>query len=338
MKVLVNGIGNIGTTLLSLLIEHQEILKIDTVFALKNKPLPWQEDDLNYLSSIGVRVCSRIVESEYEFLDSIIDEVDYIFDCTNNGGGMLNKQWYVDLPNLKGACAQGSEKKFGVSYMTGVNDLAIKDKKFVHVVSCNTHSLSSLLTTFTGEHLERHTESDFVVVRRSEDIGNHQRLVSANVVARHLNEDIGTHHSIDVIDLFSTKKILPNVTSSDVTTPSQLMHAVRFNIGLKEKLSREKIDELIAENQCMATSAKFDSNVIFERGRRIGFQGRIYSHAIVIANNLIISKDSIKGWAFIPQEGNTLLSTINAFLIQTGFEGSETVMQSLKDDLLMDRW
>jgi glyceraldehyde-3-phosphate dehydrogenase (NAD(P)) len=338
MKVLVNGIGNIGTTLLALLIKHQERLKIDTVFALKNRPLPWQEDDLNYLSSIGVRVCSRMKESDYEFLDSIIDEVDYIFDCTNNGGGMLNKQWYVDLPNLKGACAQGSEKKFGISYMTGVNDQAIKNKKFVHVVSCNTHSLSSLLSTFTGENLEQHTESDFVVVRRSEDIGNHQRLVSANVVARHLDEQIGTHHSVDVVDLFATKKILPSLTSSDVTTPSQLMHAVRFNIGLNEKLNREKIDQLIAENQFMATSTKFDSNVIFERGRRIGFQGRIYSHAIIISNNLIISRDSIKGWAFIPQEGNTLLSTINAFLIQTGFEDSESVMKSLKNELLMDRW
>lgn len=338
MKVLVNGIGNIGTTLLSLLIEHQELLNIDTVFALKNKPLPWQEDDLNYLSLIGVRVCSKLQESDYEFLDSIIDEVDYIFDCTNNGGGMLNKQWYVDLPNLKGACAQGSEKKFGVSYMAGINDHAVKSKKFVHVVSCNTHSLSSLLTTFTGENLERHTESDFVVVRRSEDIGNHQRLVTANVVARHLDEQIGTHHSVDVVDLFATKKILPNVTSSDVTTPSQLMHAVRFNIGLKEKLNREKIDQLIADNSYMATSTKFDSNVIFERGRRIGFQGRIYSHAIVISNNLIISRDSVKGWAFIPQEGNTLLSTISAFLIQTGFEDYSSVMDSLKNQLLMDRW
>ncbi len=338
MKVLVNGIGNIGTTLLALLIKHQELLKIDTVFALKNKPLPWQEDDLNYLSSLGVRICSRVTESGYEFLDTIIDEVDYIFDCTNNGGGMLNKQWYVDLPNLKGACAQGSENKFGISYMTGVNDRAIRNKKFVHVVSCNTHSLACLLTTFTGENLERHTSSDFVVVRRSEDIGNHQRLVAANVVARHMDDQIGTHHSIDVVSLFETKEILPNITSSDVTTPSQLMHAVRFNIGLTEKLTQLDIQDLIAKNPCMATSTKFDSNVIFERGRRIGFQGRIYSHAIVVSNNLIFGRDSIKGWAFIPQEGNTLLSTLNAFLIQTNFTDSSAAMEKLQGSLLMDRW
>ena len=43
MNVLVNGVGNIGTTLLALLVEHQSLLKIDTVFALKNKPVPWQD-------------------------------------------------------------------------------------------------------------------------------------------------------------------------------------------------------------------------------------------------------------------------------------------------------
>lgn len=338
MKVLVNGIGNIGTTLLALLIDNKELLRIDTVFALKNKPLPWQQDDLNYLKSLGVAICSKNKESDFHYLDDVINEVDYIFDCTNNGGGMLNKQWYVDLPNLKGACAQGSEKNFGLSYMTGVNDDAIRSCKFVHIVSCNTHSLASLLTTFTGKNLERHTESDFVVVRRSEDIGNHQRLVAANVVARHLDDQIGTHHSVDVVDLFATKQLSPSLTSSDVTTPSQLMHAVRFNIGLVDKLSQRDVDRLIIDNPYIATSSKFDSNIIFERGRRIGFQGRIFSHAIVISNNLILGSNTIKGWAFIPQEGNTLLSTINAFLIQTDFSETEIVMEKLRSKLLFERW
>ena len=338
MNVLVNGVGNIGTTLLALLVEHKTLLKIDTVFALKNKPMPWQEDDLNYIASTGVRICSRNKDDAFENLDEIIDGIDYIFDCTNNGGGMQNRQWYMGLPNLKGACAQGSEKNFGVSYMSGLNNEAIKGQKFVHVVSCNTHSLASLLSTFTGNELENHTNSDFVVVRRSEDIGNHERLVAANVVARHLDEHIGTHHSVDVIDLFETKNIHPSVTSSDVTTPSQFMHAVRFNIGLKKGLSKVDITALIDKSPCVSTSSKFDSNVIFERGRRIGFQGRIYSHAIIIANNMMISENSIKGWAFIPQEGNTLISTLNAFLIQMEHDQPENVMAELRLNLLMERW
>lgn len=152
-----------------------------------------------------------------------------------------NKTFYQSLVNLKGVCAQGSEKGFGHSFMSGINDEIIRSQKFVHVVSCNTHGTASLLKTFCGSDLNNLIKGDFVVVRRSEDIGNHERLVSANVVARHLDAKIGTHHAIDVVDLFNTLNVNCDITSSDITTPSQLMHAVRFNIELKTKSRRMKL-------------------------------------------------------------------------------------------------
>lgn len=338
MNILVNGIGNIGTTLLCALNKYKDLFGIETVYALKNTPKQWHQEDLRFLEHQGIIVCTGHTGDGYPMIDEIIDSVGYIFDCTNNGGGMKNKEWYVDLPNLIGACAQGSEKKFGRSFMTGVNEQVIKNKKYVHVVSCNTHSISALISTITGGDLSLLDDADFVIVRRSEDIGNHQRLVSANVVARHLNDQLGTHHSIDVTDLYGTLGITFNVTSSDITTPSQLMHGVRFNLRVNDRLDQEKIMERMEQNPFIATSTKFDSNVIFERGRRIGFQGRIFSHAIVIANNLIVTPSSVKGWAFIPQEGNTILSTIHAFLLQTGHENEENVMQQLKADFLFPKW
>ena len=338
MNVLVNGVGNIGSTLLALLARFKDDLELGTIYALKNTPKPWHVEDLAYFSSLGIEVCTRSKEDEFSFLDDIIDSVEYIFDCTANGGGIKNKSWYIDLPNLKGACAQGSEKEFGISFMSDVNNDAIASKKFVHVVSCNTHSLASLLTTFTGNNLENLADADFVVVRRSEDIGNHERLVSANVVARHLDDQLGTHHSIDLQHLFETKGVLVQVTSSDITTPSQLMHGVRFNITLKNRQTPTELATQIAENPFIATSTKFDSNVIFERGRRIGFQGRIFSHGIIISNNLIITPTSIKGWAFIPQEGNTLLSTIHAFLLQIKKPEIENRMERIKAQLLLKTW
>lgn len=338
MNILVNGIGNIGTTLLCALNKYKDLLGVETVYALKNTPQPWHQEDLRFLESQGIVVCTGHTGDGYPMIDEIIDSVGYIFDCTSNGGGMKNKEWYVDLPNLVGACAQGSEKKFGRSFMTGVNEEVIRNKKYVHVVSCNTHSISALISTITGGDLSLLDDADFVIVRRSEDIGNHERLVSANVVARHLNDQLGTHHSIDVTDLYGTLGITFNVTSSDITTPSQLMHGVRFNLRVNDRLDQEKIMERIEQNQFIATSTKFDSNVIFERGRRIGFQGRIFSHAIVIANNLIVTPNSVKGWAFIPQEGNTILSTIHAFLLQTGHENEGKIMQRLKQDLLFPKW
>jgi glyceraldehyde-3-phosphate dehydrogenase (NAD(P)) len=194
------------------------------------------------------------------------------------------------------------------------------------------------VSTFCNNDIDQLDFEDFVIVRRSEDIGNHQRLVTANVVARHLDDTLGTHHSIDVLDLYKTLNIKFDVTSSDITTPSQLMHGVRFNLNFKAKIDQQKILDRLKMNPFVATSNKFDSNLIFELGRRYGFNGRIYSHAVVIENNILFSERSIKGWAFIPQEGNTLLSTINAFLTQTRSSEKEKVMSQLKHDLLRSNW
>jgi glyceraldehyde-3-phosphate dehydrogenase (NAD(P)) len=338
MNVLVNGIGNIGTTLISVLQNYKKELGITEVYALKNSPMPWHKEDLEYLSSNGIKICTRNDNDSFLSLEKIIDKVDYIFDCTNNGGGLANKKWYTELQNLKGASAQGSEKNFGISFMSGINNEVLKGTKFAHIVSCNTHSIASLLTTFAGIDLENMKWADFVIVRRSEDLGNHQRLVSANVVARHLDDKLGTHHSIDVLDLFKTIGKSFRVSSSDITTPSQLMHGVRFNIKLKNPPSSEELDDMISKNPLMSSSTKFDSNVIFERGRRISPQGRIYSHAIVISNNILQADNRIMGWAFIPQEGNTILSTIHAFLLQTNHASEQIVMETIIGEMIIKKW
>lgn len=155
-----------------------------------------------------------------------------------------------------------------------------------------------------------------MVVRRSEDIGNHQRLVGANVVARHLSDINGTHHAIDVKDMYKTIGIDCPITSSDITTPSQLMHSTRFHLEFNKRITKEGFLEKIKSNQFIATTNKFDSNQIFELGRRYGKYGRIYNHCIIVENNLLFTNNSVKGWAFVPQEGNSIISTIHAFLLQ----------------------
>lgn len=337
MNVLVNGIGNIGTTLLGLLTKYKTELEIDQIYALKNELKPWQHNDIEQLASAGIQIVSRD-GIDFPSIESIKSTIHYVFDTTSNGGGISNKRFYEEFPCLIGASAQGSEKSFGTSFMSGINNEIIVNEKYAHVVSCNTHSLASLLTTFGGNQLEHIMQADFVIVRRSEDLGNHERLVTANVVARHLDPILGTHHSIDVVDLFKTKSIELNVTSSDVTTPSQLMHGVRFNIELDRSLNQDDITDLIEKQSLVSSSVKYDSNVIFERGRRFSFQGRIYSHAIVIANNIMISNNRIMGWAFIPQEGNTLISTIHAFLLQTKNKKESQLMQLLSNDLIIKKW
>ena len=340
MKVLVNGVGNIGQTLLGVLCDYKLTLKITEIYALKNTEITeWNKTEIDFLEQKGVIICTK-GDSDFKDLNLIIDKIDYIFDCNANSFGLKNKRWYASLKNLKGCCAQGSEKEFGISFMTGINNKIIKNEKFAHIVSCNTHAISSLITTLTNNNLSNFIEGDFVIVRRSEDIGNSQRLVGANVLSRHLDNNIGTHHAIDVKDLFQTKHTELNIQSSDITTPSQLMHCVRFNLKFEMAPKLDEIEESIRKNISVSSTKKFDSNIIFELGRRYSMYGRLFSHAIINSNNLLFDskKNSIKGWAFIPQEGNTILSTIHAFLIQTDIKDDEKIINKLKLEMIKEKW
>lgn len=335
MKVLVNGLGNIGTSLVNLLLHYQSDLGIDEIHACKRTITPFNRAELRLLEERGIRICS-LEHPEHERLESVLARVDYVFEATSNGVGLSNKPRYEQFENILGCSAQGSEKGFGVSFMSGINEDRIRGEKFVHVVSCNSHGSASLLRTFCGNRLDDLDSADFVVVRRSEDIGNHQRLVSGNVVSRHLDPIAGTHHSIDVIDLFKTIDVSCTLTASDITTPAQLTHSVRFNIRFKKEVS--DIDQLIAQNPFVATTSKFDSNVVFELGRRYGFQGRLYSHAIIVRSNLLVDSNTLKGWAFVPQEGNSLISTLQAFLLQINHPKEQELLLRLQSDLLRPEW
>lgn len=339
--VLVNGMGNIGTSLINLLLRYQSALEIDQIYAAKRSFHEWQQAELTFLEAKGVKIIAHYKDvsnrQNRPVLDDILPGVDYIFEATANGVGMSNLPKYENLKNLKGVCAQGSEKGFGIPFMAGVNEEEVRQEKFVQIVSCNTHGSAALLNAFTGSDLRNLKEADMVVVRRSEDLGNHQRLVAANVVARHLDSRAGTHHSVDVIDLYKTRGIECLLTSSDITTPSQLMHAVRFHIELKSPL-KEDVNTLLARQPFLAKTKKFDSNVIFELGRRYGFGGRIYAHAIVLSENLLLTDRSIKGWAFVPQEGNSLLSTLRAYILQGMISNGDEVFERICQDLMQKEW
>lgn len=334
MKVLVNGQGNIGTTLACLLSDFKTLLNIKEIVVFKNIPQPWLVTDLEFLKLKGIKV---LTSADIKF-ETIVSEVDYIFETTSNGIGLQNLELYKDQKHLNGACAQGSEKGFGVSFMSGINNDQIINQKFVNVVSCNTHGAASLLNTICDENLSNLHQADFVVVRRSEDIGNHQRLVGANVVARHLSPRTGTHHAVDVKDLYNSIGINCDITSSDITTPSQLLHSTRFNITLKQPIVYSEIINRIGANNFIAITQKFDSNTVFELGRRFGKYGRIYNHTILLTNNLLVNNNSIKGWAFVPQEGNSLISTLHAFLLQTKNENTTDVITEIKHQLLVSNW
>ena len=333
MKVSINGLGNIGTTLALVLQKYKSDIGISEVFAFKNKQNLWQESDLAFLKEKGI----KIITSEEIDLEAHIRNVDFVFDTTSNGMAIANKSIYNGCKTLKGAIAQGSEIGFGLQFMSGL-PIDIKNEKFIQIVSCNTHAAAAILSLFDSMKLLNTKMADFVVVRRSEDLGNHTRLVTANVVARHLSDITGTHHGIDVKSMFSQLGLNCPITSSDITTPSQLMHATRFHIETAEPLNWEIINETLKNNPLLSTTKKFDSNYIFELGRRYGDFGRIFSHVILVENNIIKTPTSVKGWAFVPQEGNTIISTIEAFLRMVHSKNVDQKIMVLKKALCKQEW
>lgn len=319
MRVLVNGLGNIGTTLALTLSREASGLGIDEVWAFKNKPQPWQGPELEQLRQHGVSVFRSDAGAA---LETLLPQVSYVFEAREHGLGLAAKPLYQSLiadpaSRLKGGSAQGSEKGFGPSYMWGLNPAPIQRQPFANIVSCNTHGFASVLRALTGDDLANLRSADAVVARRSEDLGSKGRLVAANVIARHLNDTEGSHHAIDALDLFKTQGLTPRLTSSDITTPSQAMHGLRFALHLNTPLSVADASAALRASPALAVTQKFDSAEIFAFGRRYGFQGRLYNHAIVVENQLWADGDMLRGWAFVPQEGCTILSTLAAFAHQT---------------------
>ncbi|MFN2317487.1 MAG: hypothetical protein ABR551_02855 [Gemmatimonadales bacterium] len=330
MNVLVRGaFGNVGTTVTALLLDFRQALGINKVFTHKRTLLPWTLDAVDRIRAFGAIPCSDAPTPQFVELDRIKGDINYIFECGAEGVGLHERQDYSTYPKLLAACAQGSEKGFGIPYMLGVNDDIILGEQYVQVVSCNCHGIASLMAVFAGRGLEGLSEADFVVVRRSEDLGSHARLVGANVVVRHLDPPHGTHHARDVMDLFQTVAAYPTLRTSDINTPSQLLHSVRFAITLRSALGQNDIEARLAAAASVSTTKLFDSNAVFDTGRRHGFHGRLYDHAIVVSNMLMVEQATIRGWAFVPQEGATILSTIAAFLRQTRHPGTAAVLALL---------
>ena len=117
MRVLVNGAGNIGTTLANLLLAHRAVLGIGEVIVRKvREARPYDKPDLNELAWRRARLVRMPTEAAAR---DLLASIDYVFDCRTPGAALRDRDVYLGLPNLRGASAQGSEAGFGVPFVGG---------------------------------------------------------------------------------------------------------------------------------------------------------------------------------------------------------------------------
>ena len=340
------GTGTIGEPLIGLLCDFKEDLGIDEVSFHKNTPLTTDRAKVKSLVSRGARLTTN--EDKFDGFNALglkpdfhteeaIDRASVVIDCTPRGIGHKNKQQYYQkyLHNTDGFVAQGSEFGFGKMYARKINDSSLVQgtDKFIQVVSCNTHNLSSIvsnLALFDGE--DNLIEGRFNLIRRSNDVSQSTSFVPSPQVGQHKDNKFGTHHARDAALLFETINLKLNLFSSAMIVNTQYMHILHFHLKVKKPTTIQKVIARFDDNYLIATTDKVNANEVFSFGRDHGHFGRILNQTVISIPSLNIRNgNEITGFCFTPQDGNSLLSTIAItewFLFPNSYESKIQCLSS----------
>ncbi|HVM44727.1 MAG TPA: hypothetical protein VM582_02235 [Candidatus Thermoplasmatota archaeon] len=316
------GTGTIGEPVIGLLARHKTELGIDDVTFYKHSPRKEDRPMVNALRKLGAKLC--VAEEKVAAFTEIglkpdmtwkqaLDQAAVVIDCTPEDSGLANKEnIYSKLSGNKLFLAQGSEEGFGAMYALGINDHAVDParERFVHVVSCNTHTTVRLVHTLSkdGADLE---EGRLVLIRRAGDVGD-AKFIQAPTVEKH-KEARGTHHATDAANLYkSTLNKDVNLFSSAMKLNTQFMHTAHFHFRLKTPTTLDAVKKLLKEDRYIGLTDKAATNLVFSFAREHGPFGRILSQTVVVTPSLHVSENGkdVTGYAFTPQDGNALLSSI----------------------------
>ena len=339
MKIVhIVGTGTIGEPLIGLLSDLKKELCIDEVTFHKNTPLISDRSKVQSLVNRG----AILTTSKDKFdgfkninLDPIfttedaIERASVVIDCTPKGVGHKNKNDYYNkfADSTLGFIAQGSEFGFGKMYARGINDeaLNVEKDKFIQVVSCNTHNISSIIKTIAFEEDVNFLDhAKFICIRRANDVSQSKGFIASPQLGTHDDNKYGTHHAKDASLLFHTINYDLDLFSSAIKINTQYMHILYFNLKLKKKISIDEVLDKFKNNDRIAVTNKVDSCEVFSFGRDHGHFGRILNQAVISLPSLHIrNNNELSGYCFTPQDGNSLLSSVSAaswFLDPSNYE------------------
>jgi glyceraldehyde-3-phosphate dehydrogenase type II len=319
------GTGTIGEPLIGFYTDFKAKWGIDEVTFHKRTPKADDRAMVEHLLGRGAKlVVDEESRGEFEALghrvsfntEEALARATVVVDCTPAGND--NKAKYYDrIKGPLGFIAQGSEFGFGTPYAWGINDSVLDDESFIQVVSCNTHSIASLIKTIASDDdgktgLEN---GRFVCMRRANDVSDTKSFLAAPQVGKHDDPEFGTHHARDAYHLFATLGEKLNLYSSAIKLNTQYMHSLWFELELKEETTLEEVKAALRGNTNVAITNKRAANQIFSFGRDHGYYGRILSQTVVPLPTLAMpTSRRVVGFCYTPQDGNSLVSSIAATL------------------------
>jgi len=320
------GTGTIGEPLIGLLCDAKDDLCIDEVTFYKHSPVLTDRPKVKELIKRGANLAVRegkVTDFQDLGIDPVYDaeeaikRASVVIDCTPKGTGLQNKEkYYKKYKNkVKGFLAQGSEFGFGKMYALGINDEFITPKdQFIHIVSCNTHNIAVLIKTLGIKNNKSNIkEGRFLCIRRANDISQVKSFVPSPEVGSHKDEKMGTHHAVDVNELYKTMGIDLNVFSSALKLNTQYMHCIWYDLKLDYKITKDQVIQKFIDNPRVAVTHKKSANLVFSFGREHGHYGRILDQTVAVIPTIhVINENEVIGFCFTPQDGNSILSSITA--------------------------
>jgi glyceraldehyde-3-phosphate dehydrogenase type II len=347
MKKIVHivGTGTIGEPLIGLFTDFRDRMGIDEVTFHKRTPLASDRAKLNHLIQRGAKLAvDDDVRPEFERLgheisyesQEALERATVVIDCTPAGNENKEK-YYEGLSGPKGFLAQGSEFGFGKPYARGINEevLVPGEDRFVQIVSCNTHNISTLIKTIChdGDGQLCLTKGTFVCMRRANDISQVDSYLPAPNVGKHDDPEFGTHHARDAYHVFQTMNKDLNLFSSAVKLNTQYMHSIWFDLELDRDMTADEVKKRLRANPMVAVTDKRHANLIFSFGRDHGYYGRILSQTVAVLPTVAVRrKREIYGFCFTPQDGNSLLSSVAGalWMIEPDWASVETRLNPLR--------
>jgi len=321
------GTGTIGEPLIGLFTDFREKLGVDEVTFHKRTPLGSDRSKISHLLSRGAKLATD--SDQRDAFEKLGHKVDFeaeealaratvVIDCTPAGNDMKEK-YYDHVQGPKGFIAQGSEFGFGVPYARGINDEILRpgQDRFIQVVSCNTHNITTLIKTLCDEGKGRYSlaRANFVCMRRANDVSQTKDFAPAPQVGKHDDGEFGTHHAHDAYHVFETLGMKLDLFSSAVKLNTQYMHSIWFNFLFDRDITRDEMVARLKANLRVAVTDKRNCNEVFSFGRDHGYYGRILSQTVVVLPTLTVRRSrELYGFCFTPQDGNSLLSSLAAAL------------------------
>jgi len=321
------GTGTIGEPLIGMLADNREAFGLDEVTFHKRTPMLAERGKVEDLVRRGAMLAvddDRRLEFQalghspkYEKWEAL-ERASVVIDCTP-AGNQNKADYYESLSGPRGFLAQGSAFGFGKMYARGINDASLdrSEDRYLHIVSCNTHNISAMIQSLAidTDGSSRLDNGEFLCIRRANDISQDRKFVASPTVDSHKDGRFGTHHARDAHDLFATLGHSLRLHSSAIKLNTQYMHTLHFSITLDHEITLEEVLDRFHSNTRVAVTYRSSANQVFSFGRDHGYYGRILSHAVVAVPSLTV-RDGVQvvGFAFTPQDGNPLLSTVAAML------------------------